>query len=225
MEDLEAKAILAGELGDENAPAGTKAWAIATVEVAHGIRYRVGEEAKVLRRKIGVIEEFKAHLLLGYRTFEELCIRRLSLSPEQVKAIKNAAPGISVALALSKRAAQMVLSGEVKTQAEAAELFDISQQAVSKALNTTESAKMVPEVVPPEWMTRKNDRADFKKLLPESQQQVIDRKIKLNRACVQEGIRPAPVRLSPLEKAQAAFRRLTREERNAFGLWLNEQPL
>jgi hypothetical protein len=29
---------------------------------------------------------------------------------------------------------------------------------------------------------------------------------------------------SPLEKAQAAFRRLTREDQNAFGLWLNEQP-
>ena len=31
--------------------------------------------------------------------------------------------------------------------------------------------------------------------------------------------------LSPLEKAQAAFRRLTKEDQNAFGLWLNEQPL
>ena len=102
MEDLEAKAILASELGDENAPAGTKSWAIATVGIAHDIRYRVGEQAKALRRKIGVIEEFKAHLLLGYRTFEELCIRRLSLSPEQVKAIKEAAPGISVAMALGK---------------------------------------------------------------------------------------------------------------------------
>jgi hypothetical protein len=28
---------------------------------------------------------------------------------------------------------------------------------------------------------------------------------------------------SPLEKAQAAFRRLTKEDQNAFGLWLNEQ--
>ena len=101
-DEAEAKALLTAELGDANAPAGTKPWAIATVAIAHDIRYRVGEEAKVLRRKIGVIEEFKAHLLLGYRTFEELCIRRLSLSPEQVKAIKEAAPGISVAMALGK---------------------------------------------------------------------------------------------------------------------------
>lgn len=31
--------------------------------------------------------------------------------------------------------------------------------------------------------------------------------------------------LSPLEKAQAAFRRLTREDRDAFDLWRAEQPL
>jgi hypothetical protein len=30
---------------------------------------------------------------------------------------------------------------------------------------------------------------------------------------------------SPLEKAQAAFRRLTRDDRDAFDLWRNEQPL
>lgn len=223
MEDLEAKAILAGELGDENAPAGTKAWAIATVEVAHGIRYRVGEEAKVLRRKIGVIEEFKAHLLLGYRTFEELCIRRLSLSPEQVKAIKNAAPGISVALALSKQAAQMFLSGEAKTQAEAADRFDISQPAVSKALkNITESPQCGKEVIVPAHIAaNKNSKTDFLKLSTTGQDRVRQGE-PLNRVALAEGVRK---RLSPLDQAQRAFRRLTTEDRNAFALWLNEQPL
>jgi DNA-binding MarR family transcriptional regulator len=220
MEDLEAEAILSSELGDEKAPAGTKAWAIATVEVAHGIRYRVGEEAKALRRKIGVIEEFKAHLLLGYRTFEELCIRRLSLSPEQVKAIKEAAPGISIALALSKRAAQMVLSGEVNTQAEAAELFDISRQAVSKALSTEKSQCDKTVDIPDHIAGNRNSQADFRKLTPEGQNRVRQGE-PLNRVALAEGVRK---RFSPLEQAQKAFRRLTKEDRNAFGLWLNEQP-
>lgn len=219
MEDLEAEAILSSELGDEKAPAGTKAWAIATVEVAHGIRYRVGEEAKALRRKIGVIEEFKAHLLLGYRTFEELCIRRLSLSPEQVKAIKEAAPGISVALALSRRAAQMVLSGEAKTQAEAAELFDISRQAVSKALST-ESCDSQKRVDIPSHLHGDHEKADFRKLTPEGQDRVRQGE-PLNRVALAEGVRK---RLTPLEQIQKAFRRLTREDQVAFGLWLNKQP-
>lgn len=220
MEDLEAEAILSSELGDEKAPAGTKAWAIATVEVAHGIRYRVGEEAKALRRKIGVIEEFKAHLLLGYRTFEELCIRRLSLSPEQVKAIKEAAPGISVALALSRRAAQMVLSGEAKTQAEAAELFDISRQAVSKALsiNVEDSSKKVDT---PPHITERHAVADFRKLSITGQERVRQGE-PLNRVALAEGVRK---RLTPLEQIQKAFRRLTREDQDAFDLWRHEQPL
>ncbi len=224
MQDLEAETILASELGDENAPAGTKPWAIATVGIAHDIRYRLGEEAKVLCRKIGVIEKFQAHSLLGYRTFEELCIRRLSLSPEQVNAIKNAAPGISIALALSKQAAQMVREEGV-SQTKAAEHFGITQQAVSKAMNTTETAKIAGLVVCPDWITHSHDRADFKKLTPESQKQVIDRKVKLNRACVQEGIRPAPVRLTPLEQAQKSFRKLTKPDRDSFDLWRAEQPL
>jgi hypothetical protein len=219
MEALEAEAILASELGDENAPAGTKSWAIATVGIAHDIRYRVGEQAKALRRKIGVIEEFKAHLLLGYTTFEELCIRRLSLSPEQVKAIKEAAPGISIALALSKRAAQMVREQGV-TQTAAAELFDISRQAVSKALST-ENCDSQRTVDIPDHLHGDHEKADFRKLTPEGQDRVRQGE-PLNRVALSEGVRK---RLTLLEQAQRTFRRLTRDDRDAFDLWRNEQPL
>ena len=86
---------------------------------------------------------------------------------------KNAAPGISVALALSKRAAQMVLSGELKTQAEAAELFDISQPAVSKALkDITKSSDSEEEVIIPDHLHGSNEKADFRKLSPEGQERV-----------------------------------------------------
>lgn len=193
MEDLEAKAILASELGDENAPAGTKSWAIATVGIAHDIRYRVGEQAKALRRKIGVIEEFKAHLLLGYQTFEELCIRRLSLSPEQVKAIKDAAPGISVAMALGK-------VGRPKKGEE------------KKGSDTTISIGRGKD-----YLTARLDRDH-----PEVAAQVHAGNLSARAGAIRAGI----IReLSPLEKAQAAFRRLTREDRDAFDLWRNEQPL
>jgi hypothetical protein len=193
-DEAEAKALLTAELGDENAPAGTKSWAIATVAIAHGIRYRVGEEAKVLRRKIGVIEEFKAHLLLGYRTFEELCIRRLSLSPEQVKAIKEAAPGISVAMVLNKH------GGDRKSeQAKAVQPCD----ARLKTYGTVE------------YFTARLDRDH-----PEIAALVHLGELSARAGAIRAGI----IReLSPLEKAQAAFRRLTKEDQNAFALWLAEQ--
>jgi hypothetical protein len=191
-DEAEAKALLTAELGDENAPAGTKSWAIATVEVAHGIRYRVGEEAKVLRRKIGVIEEFKAHLLLGYRTFEELCIRRLSLSPEQVKAIKNAAPGISVAMALGK------VGRPKKGEEKKGDHITISRGSTGK-----------------DYLTARLDRDH-----PEIAAQVHAGTLSARAGAIRAGI----IReLSPLAKAQAAFRRLTRADRNAFDSWRAEQ--
>jgi hypothetical protein len=190
--EAEAKALLTAELGDENAPAGTKSWAIATVEVAHGIRYRVGEEAKVLRRKIGVIEEFKAHLLLGYRTFEELCIRRLSLSPEQVKAIKEAAPGISVAMALGK------VGRPKKGEEKKGDHITISRGSTGKDYLTARLDRDHPEIAALVHLGELSARAGA-----------------MRAGIIRE--------LSPLEKAQAAFRRLTREDQNAFHSWLAEQ--
>ena len=59
---------------------------------------------------------------------------------------------------------------EVKTQTEAAELFDISQQAVSKA--GTESSQWEKEVPAPDHLHGSNEKADFRKLSPEGQERV-----------------------------------------------------
>ena len=204
-DEAEAKALLTAELGDENAPAGTKSWAIATVEVAHGIRYRVGEEAKVLRRKIGVIEEFKAHLLLGYRTFEELCIRRLSLSPEQVKAIKEAAPGISVAMALGKRpGAPATTPRDESGRFSNSDKVRNGERTLGKVGGNSAT-----------YLTARLNRDH-----PEIAALVHLGELSARAGAIRAGI----IReLSPLEKAQAAFRRLTKEDQNAFALWLAEQ--
>ncbi len=197
MQDLEAETILASELGDENAPAGTKPWAIATVGIAHDIRYRVGEQAKALRRKIDIIEKFQAHSLLGYQTFEELCIRRLNLSPEQVKAIKDAAPGISIAAVLGKHGTNQHTK---KKEGEDIILSSPPVQGTSR-----------------EYLTARLDR-DY----PEIAAEVRAKTISARAGAIRAGI----IReLSPLEKAQAAFRRLTKPDRDAFDLWRAEQPL
>ena len=73
----------------------------------------------------------------------------------------------------------------------------------------------------PTHISHPRDQADFRKLSPTGQEQVRQGE-PLNRVAIAEGVRK---RLSPLEQAQKAFRRLTREDRNAFALWLNEQPL
>jgi len=199
MDNPEAEDLLAAELGDENAPAGTKPWAIATVGVAHDIRYRVGEEAKALRRKIEIIEKFQAHTLLGFQSFDELCIRRLSLSPEQVKAIKEAAPGISIAVALARH-------GGPRTKAEVGQVDVIKLPPPSGKGGTGK-----------DYLTARLNRDH-----PELAAQVQAKELSARKGAILAGI----IReLSPLEKAQAAFRRLVKEDRDAFDLWRAEQPL
>ena len=111
----------------------------------------------------------------------------------QVKAIKDAAPGISVAMALGK-------VGRPKKGEE------------KKGSDTTISIGRGKD-----YLTARLDRDH-----PEVAAQVHAGNLSARAGAIRAGI----IReLSPLEKAQAAFRRLTREDRDAFDLWRNEQPL
>lgn len=90
---------------------------------------------------------------------------------------------------------------------------------------TVRDALVVGEIVraepPPPHLVSKESAADFRKLSTAGQDRVRQGE-PLNRVALAEGVRK---RLSPLEQAQKAFRRLTREDRDAFDLWRNEQPL
>jgi DNA-binding MarR family transcriptional regulator len=122
----------------------------------------------------------------------------------------------------AQQAAQMVREQGV-TQTEAAERCGITQPAVSKALKIiTESSESEPEVIspPPDHLKGNTDRADWYRLTPKGQDRVRQGE-PLNRVALAEGVRK---RLTPLEQIQKAFRRLTREDQDAFGLWLNKQP-
>lgn len=90
---------------------------------------------------------------------------------------------------------------------------------------TVRDALVVGEIVraepPPPHLVSKESAADFRKLSPAGQEQVRQGE-PLNRVAIAEGVRK---RFSPLEQAQKAFRRLTRDDRDAFDLWRAEQAL
>lgn len=73
----------------------------------------------------------------------------------------------------------------------------------------------------PDHIQDKRGQADFRKLSIAGQDRVRAGE-PLNRVATEEGIRR---RLSPLEQAQKSFRRLSKEDRDAFDLWRAEQPL
>ena len=121
----------------------------------------------------------------------------------------------------SEMAAAIVLAEGI-TQTEAAERFGITQQAVSKAMNTTEGFDSNQEVVKvPPHLTSKESQADFRKLTPAGQDRVRQGE-PLNRVALAEGVRRRP---SFLEQAQKAFRRLNKEDRDAFDSWRGGQEL
>ena len=195
------------------------------IEIRHNAReilvnLRILKDRKVWEK--GLIEECYS--------WEDLLLKSFRITPEQFAWLEAGEPfindtdtlevGIAKGKSASEQAAQMVISGEAKTQTEAAELFDISQQAVSKAMrNTTESCDSQKEVVIPDHLHGDHEKADFRKLSPEGQERV-RQKEPLNRVAIAEGVR---IKLSPLERIQAAFTKLSREDREAFTKWFSDQ--
>jgi hypothetical protein len=116
---------------------------------------------------------------------------------------------------LTKAVAEL-LGADGVNQDDVAELFDISQQAVSKALkNTTKSSDSEEEVVIPDHLHGSNEKADFRKLSPEGQERV-RQKEPLNRVAIAEGVRQPP---DHLKLAKSHFLKMTAEQRTAFDEW------
>jgi len=119
------------------------------------------------------------------------------------------------------QAAELV-QAEGTTIEEAAKLFNVSPAAVMKALAVmTERFESNHEVIIPPSLTSKESQADFRKLTPAGQDRVRQGE-PLNRVALAEGVRRRP---SFLEQAQKAFRRLTKEDRDAFDSWRGGQEL
>lgn len=201
--DQEADELLAVEIGSINDPPGSKSWAKAAVGETHTLRFKVGEDAKQLRRKLESIKEYNAHEALGFKSFEELCRKRLSLLPDQVRAILEAPPGISIATALGQHGGDR-RSEAVKAEGEQVDIVKLPPPSGKGGNSAT-------------YLTARLDRDR-----PDIAAQVHAGELSARKGAILAGI----IReLSPLEKAQAAFRRLVKEDRDAFDLWRAEQPL
>jgi hypothetical protein len=109
-----------------------------------------------------------------------------------VKAIKEAAPGISVAMALGK------VGRPKKGEEKKGDHITISRGSTGKDYLTARLDRDHPEIAALVHLGELSARAGA-----------------MRAGIIRE--------LSPLEKAQAAFRRLTREDQNAFHSWLAEQ--
>jgi hypothetical protein len=118
----------------------------------------------------------------------------------------------------SEMARQMKAENPELGPTEIGRMVGCDKTTVRDALVVGGKVSLKPET--PQHIADKRGQADFRKLSPDGQERVRQGE-PLNRVALSEGVRK---RLTPLEQAQKAFRRLTKEDRDAFDLWRHEQP-
>jgi len=90
------------EVGDRDAPVGSKPWALWVVGQAKLQRDELERDASALRRLIGKMHKHEAWKALGVQSFDMLCTTQLRLSSDDVSAVLKARKGQSVGAVLAK---------------------------------------------------------------------------------------------------------------------------
>jgi len=243
-ERLTAQAMISDCIGRPDDPPGTRGWVLNKLDRLKDVASDLTTDVRTIRFLILELESCRADKILGWDIgFDQLIYQKTMLPREIIPLVKSQGSTITIgglirAARQIREAKQQVLDfnptasedeltrgvarivgAEDVTQEAIGKVFGVSQQAVSKAMDTTETLKFKEKVVTPEWMTNSRDCADFQKLSTEAQIKVTSREIKLNRACVLEGIRQEPVVEPPLEKVKKGFSKLSEEDRIAFDKW------
>jgi len=109
----------------------------------------------------------------------------------------------------SAQAAAMV-EAKTHTQEQAGKEMGVSQQSVSKALNTTKNFDSKKKVVLPNWIKGEETLARFRKLDAEAQAKVLAKEISVRAAAIAAGIVKVP---TPFEVACKAVAKLNETEK------------
>lgn len=90
------------EIGDRDAPVGSRPWALWVVGQAKLQREELERDASALRRLIAKMQKHEAWKALGVPSFDMLCTTQLRLSSDEVSAVLKARKGQSVGAVLRK---------------------------------------------------------------------------------------------------------------------------
>lgn len=188
--------VLSG-IGDKDAPVGTKPWATYFSFYAKQRAEDATRNVCSLQKALRELKENEAHKALGLDSWDALCQQEIGITADQAEKVLAAPPDATVGAALGKRGTNQHTK---KDKGEEVTLSPPLERGNSR-----------------EYLTARLDRDR-----PDIAQQVKAGELSARKGAILAGI----IReLSPLEKAQAAFRRLVKEDRDAFDLWRAEQPL
>ena len=93
MRGLSSRESALDEVGDRDAPAGSRPWSVWIIGQAKLQRSRLDHDAYLMRDLIDRIRRHEAWRALGSDSLESLCRRDLRLDPEQVDAVLAAKRG------------------------------------------------------------------------------------------------------------------------------------
>jgi len=212
--------VIGGEIGSRDAPEGTRDWSIYFGYRARQLAESTQQDVLLLQTLLGLLKDHDAHLSVGCSTWHEFCVRDIGITEEQAEGVLCASAGTTIGTALADKARQLKTEHPEMTQEAIAKAVGCSRVNVTKALNVTSAEQCATRVTLPAHIKDRHHQADFRKLSPDLQSQVISRTVSLNRACILSGIR---VKLSALDVAKKAVLALSDADWQAVKLWINAQ--
>ena len=78
------------DLGNAQAPKGSKEWLAFWINEGKLVSRKLDDDAGDMQRILKLLEQFKAHQVLGKVSFELLCREEFGFDPHQIEAIKKA---------------------------------------------------------------------------------------------------------------------------------------
>ena len=102
MPAVSVRVTVLDDVGDREAPAGSKPWALWIVGQAALRRDELERDSSALRRLIGKMRKHEAWKALGVPSFDMLCTTKLKLSADEVEAIQASGRHQTLGIVLAK---------------------------------------------------------------------------------------------------------------------------
>jgi len=177
------------DIGDRDAPAGSRPWARWFVDEAQRLRQHMDFDVKLLQKAIVKLERYEAWKPLGFPTWEALCRAELDLDGQQVESIKKAREGATL---------RKVLEAQATSQGERSDLCTVQKSQSDRADDNGVSRRTQVYL---DRLAR--DRPDLL-------DRVRSGELKAKTAAKLAGIVRVP---TPLERAEKAYRAMSPQDR------------
>jgi hypothetical protein len=88
--------VLLDELGDRDAPVGSRPWAVWAIRDARDLSHRLDWDVKMLKMSLQQLEDARAWETFGLLSFDVLMMQKVKLDPADARAVLQAKPGRSL---------------------------------------------------------------------------------------------------------------------------------